>query len=196
MSHSLFAMELCVPFSAGSWLHSELLQALPFDDRLLSPGMKWMKYQQAVRVLLRDLHRAERGCWDYFDEPERAHQEFEGWRDGMANAKGARASPHPLSPDEPRYLTFTWALLLARNSPSDLTLRTACDVPESQLWTRATFAQILNAFGFVSFASVYADVACLVPRDIDLALTAQDLAQPKFDFLRQLDQGLELVTRD
>jgi hypothetical protein len=186
MSRSIFALELCARLDAQGELQRQLLSALPVASGSLSPGQKWQSYYRATQLLLYNLHAAERGCWDYFDDDERAETDFAMWKNGMTTAEGARPSARAVSPLEPRYLTFTMALKLVRDSPSDLALRKVCEVPQAALWQRATFARLLQHFGSISFASVQADVAYLIPRDLEWALTLEDLAEQKFHYLRPL----------
>lgn len=186
MPHSIFAMELCLRLDASGQVHQQLRSLLPVQLTWLGVGAKWQYYRHIAHVLHANLHWAESGCWDYFDDPERAHKDFEMWRNGMLTAEGARPEPRAFSANEPRYITFTMAFLLVKDSPSDLVLRSNCDVPQPFLWNRAIFARLLEELGRVSFASVYADVSYLIPRDPPWALTAEDLADPKFHYLRRL----------
>jgi len=186
MSRSIFALELCARMDDRGELHKNLREAIPLDSAMLTPGQKWQSYHRATQILLYNLHAAERGCWDYFDDDERAENDFAMWKHGMTSAEGARAGARPLSTSEPRYLTFTLALQLVRDSPSDLALRKECNIPEPRLWHRQTFAHLLHHFGAISFASVHADVAYLIPRDIEWALTAEDLTAAKFHYLRPI----------
>jgi hypothetical protein len=186
VNHSVFAMELCFLMDPGATMLRYFREVLPVDLPRLAPGEKWHYYQRARQLLLHYLPSAVSGCWDYFDDHERAQKDFDMWTKGMTTAEGARTAPLPLVPGEPRYFTFTMALLLVQNSPSDATLRAACDVPQARLWQRRTFAQILNTLGYVSFASVFSDVSYLIPRDGEWALTGLDLAHHKFQYLRRL----------
>jgi len=186
MDYSIFAMELCLQLDAACHAQQHLRASLPVQNAVLGAGGKWQYYRHIAQVLHANLHLAQSGCWDYFDDPERALRDFEMWKNGMLTAEGARSGQRELSPYEPRYITFTMAFLLIKDSPSDLTLRRSCNVPEHYLWHRSVFARLLNDFGQVSFASVFADVSYLIPRDPPWALTAEDLAQPKFHYLRRL----------
>ena len=185
MAHSIFAMELCMRLDGRAELHHHLRQTLP-DVTQMAVGHKWQCYHRATQILAYNLQSAERGCWDYFDDPERAQNDFEMWKNGMVTAEGARPGPRPLSPAEPRYLTFTMAFLLVKDSPSDLALRRLCEISQEHLWERRVFAHLLNSFGKVSFASVFRDVSYIIPRDIEWALTREDLAHEKFQYLRML----------
>jgi hypothetical protein len=111
------------------------------------------------------------------------------WRDGMLTEEGVRpgpsGAPDPYRP-EPRYMTFTMALLLAQNSPADMAMRQLCNIPQPMLWNRSTFARILQGMRIVSFASVKSDVLYLIPGDDAWGLTLQDLSEPKFEYLRPI----------
>ena len=107
----------------------------------------------------------------------------------MVTEEGVRREPSGL-PDpyrgDPRYLTFTMALLILQGSPTDRMMKELCNIPEAYLWHRETFARILRGMAQVSFASVKSDVMYLIPRDDAWALTAQDLGASKFEYLRAL----------
>ena len=81
--------------------------------------IEWKRFEAA---LLAHLNVVERGCWDYFEDHERAEKDFKMWLGGMTTEEGARQQPSG-RPDpyrgEPRYLTFTMTFLLVRPSPSD-----------------------------------------------------------------------------
>ena len=186
MSHSIFALELCLRHDETPGLHQQLRQALPAQLTHMSAGQKWQQYHRAVQLLEHNIGAAERGCWDYFDDEERARNDFDMWTKGMTTAEGARPEPRALAAGEARYLTFTMAFLIVKDSPSDLALRRTCNIKETHLWRREVFAHLLKNFGVVSFASVYRDVAYIIPRDPDWALTAQDLTAKKFEYLRRI----------
>jgi hypothetical protein len=78
------------------------------------------------------------------------------------------------------------AMLLVQGSPTERMMQQICNIPEAYLWHKATFARILRGMAQISFASVKSDVMYLIPRDDDWALTAVDLQQPKFEYLRPL----------
>jgi len=78
------------------------------------------------------------------------------------------------------------AFLLVNGSPTDEALKRLCDIPQNRLWHRATFHRILSGLGVLNFASIKSDVAYLIPRDPGWGLTDDDLAQPKFNYLRPI----------
>lgn len=189
MDHSIFAVELCARLVPESPLRFALSDLLSTSPERMSLHQKWMQYQRASQILIENLSTVERGCWDYFNDDARAQKDFEMWAQGMIEEEGARAEPSGMVDpyrSEPRYLTFTMALLLVQDSPSDQLFRGLCNIPEAYLWHKETFARILRGMAQVSFASVKGDVMYLIPRDDGWGLTPQDLEQEKFEYLRVL----------
>lgn len=189
MEHSIFAIEICARLIPGSPLCEQLAECVTKAPPAMSLHGKWQQYTRAASLLFDNLSTAERGCWDYFNDNARALRDFDMWSKGMITKEGVRPAPSG-APDpyrgEPRFLTFTMALLMVQDSPTDVTLRQVCNIREADLWKRETFARVLRGIGHVSFASVKADVLYLIPRDDGWGLTAQDLAHPKFEYLRQV----------
>ena len=189
MNHNIFAIELCVRMEPESRLQERLRQLLARHPALTTPGAKWELLRRLSELLLDHADLFEKGCWDFFDDDERARSDFEMWYQGMATEEGARkmASGRPGARDgEPRYLTFTIALLLKADTPCSRDLAKLCDIPEPQLWKRETFVRILKGLSRVSFSAVKGDVLYLIPRDEDWGLTAGDLDEKKFEYLRQI----------
>jgi hypothetical protein len=107
----------------------------------------------------------------------------------MTTEEGVRKEPSGQSDPyrgSPRYMTLTMAFLLVQNSPSDIAMAALCTTRDADLWKRATFARILNGMGALSFSSVKSDVIYVIPRDDDWGLTAEDLSETKFEYLRPL----------
>lgn len=189
MQHSIFAIEICARLVPESPLRAALAECVQKAPPAMSLHGKWQQYTRAASLLFDNLSLAERGCWDYFDDDARALHDFDMWTNGMLTKEGVRSAPSG-SPDpyrgEPRYLTFTMALLMVQGSPSCQTMSRVCAIAESDLWKRDTFARVLRGMAHVSFASVKADVLYLIPRDDGWGLTAQDLQHPKFEYLREI----------
>jgi hypothetical protein len=185
---SIFALEICARLHAGAPLRGMLRELVANHPERTGHQGKWAMYRRAAELLRGSLDVAERGCWDYFDDHARAMSEFDNWSSWLKTEEGARKSPSGLDPyrGEPRYMTFTMVLLLVQNSPSDQAMAKLCDIPEAALWSKDTFARILSGMGVINFASVQADVVYLIPGDEGWGLTSDDLAQPKFNYLRPL----------
>lgn len=185
MKHSIFALEVCARFTPE--MHGALAELIRSAPERMSLQGKWVQYQSASQVLCDNLAHVERGCWDYFNDDARALKDYEMWTDGMLTEEGVRRDPSGASDPyrgDPRYLTFTMALLIQQETPSDQTMLAVCDIPEADLWRRRTFARILRGMAQVSFASVVSDVMYLIPRDDPWGLTQQDLQAEKFEYLR------------
>jgi hypothetical protein len=191
MDKSVFAMELCFRLVGDAPLGGSLRHAITTHPERASADERSTFYRFVTDVLLRNLQLAERGCWDYFDDPSQAQERFDGWSEMLSTKEGLRTAPSPVDPYRPsnRYLTFTMSMLLVHGSPTDRALASTCDVREADLWRRSTFARILHGVRAMSFASVVSDVAYLVPGDALWGFTPEDLAEPKFAYLRALIDG-------
>ncbi len=192
MHHAIFALELCLPLRPGDSLQSELKELIVRQPAMSRPGQKHQFYSRVASLLKQRLGDAVSGCWDFFDDDARARRDHEMWFNGMATREGSRKSPS--GPGDAyrgdlRYLTFTLSLLLDGSGHSVRRMAATCDIPEGALWTRPTFARVLGGVPQLSFASVRSDVVYLIPRDDGWGLTAQDLADPKFHYLRPLGEG-------
>jgi hypothetical protein len=187
MMHSIFAMELCLPIDPP--VLATLRTLVQEHGERVGYHDKWALYRRAAEVLVGNLERVDRGCWDYFDDDARAKRDYDMWVGGMTTEEGVRKEPSGQSDPyrgSPRYMTFTMAFLLLQNSPSDIAMAALCTTRDADLWKRATFARILNGMGALSFSSVKSDVIYVIPRDDDWGLTAEDLSDTKFEYLRPL----------
>lgn len=189
MEHSIFAIEICARLVPESPLRAALAECVTKAPPAMSLHGKWQQYTRAASLLFDNLSLADRGCWDYFNDNARALRDYDMWTNGMLTKEGVRPTPSGNADPyrgEPRFLTFTMAFLILQDSPTDITLRQVCNVPQADLWKRATFARVLKGIGHISFASVKSDVLYLIPRDDGWGLTAQDLQHPKFEYLREI----------
>ena len=188
MSHSILAMELCLRLEPGSPLRTKLCDLVASHPATSSPGAKWQLLRSISELLLASEDLFEMGCWDFFDDDERALSDFEMWSKGMITEEGARKEPSwdPFAQRDPRFMTFTLALLLLQGSECERYLARLCETPQDRLWERATFRKILEGLVYVNFAFVKSDVLYLIPRDESWGLTRKDLDDPKFDYLRPI----------
>jgi hypothetical protein len=189
MWSSIFSIEVAGRLDRAPNLLPILRSAITDQPQVVGLHHKWQLYRRASEALLSNIGIIERGCWDYFDDHERAEKDFKMWLGGMTTEEGAR--PYPSGrPDpyrgEPRYFTFTMTFLLVRPSPTDNAMRQLCAIPEQHLWRRDVFARLLYGMGVINFASVKSDVMYLIPRDDDWGLTVDDLVHQKFHYLRVL----------
>ena len=189
MESSIFAIEIAARLDRAPNLLPILRSAIVDQQAAVGLQAKWSHYRSAAQAILGSLGMIEKGCWDYFENHQKAESDFQMWLGGMTTEEGARRAPSgPPDPyrGDPRYFTFTMTFLLVRPSPTDHALSRLCDIPQQHLWRRDVFARILAGMGVINFASVKSDVMYLIPRDDDWGLTVDDLAQPKFHYLRQI----------
>lgn len=189
MRHNIFAMELCLRLEPACALRAALRDLILAHPAASTPGLKWEMLRRATRLLIEGAARFEKGCWDFFDEDDRARRDYDMWCNGMTTEEGARKEPS--GPREAgadaRYMTFTISLLLQADTPTALLLARLCDVPQPDLWKQKTFLKILEGLPCVSFAAVKSDVLYLIPGDESWGLTATDLQDPKFHYLRTVE---------
>jgi hypothetical protein len=189
MASSFFSLELCFRIEPGSTLLSEVRALITAQQPTASLTTKWDVAQRLAAVLLTYVDRADRGCWEYFDDEAKAKELWADWSKVVETKQGARTSPSgPIDPyrGAPRWMTVTMAYLIVRDSPTDRHLRMVCDVNESRLWKRETFTVILSAIPQISFASIRGDTVYMIPGDDEWGLTQEDLADPKFNYLRPI----------
>jgi hypothetical protein len=189
VQHSIFALEVCARLVPESTLRAGLADVIKAAPEQMNLHQKWLQYQRGVELVLENLSSVERGCWDYFNDDGRALKDYEMWTQGMVTEEGVRKAPSGLADPyrgEPRYLTFTMALLIVQDTATDTHMLGVCNVPEPDLWRRGSFARILRGMAQISFASVKSDVMYLIPQEDAWGLTLADLAEPKFEYLRPL----------
>ena len=187
MNHNVFAIELCLRLDAR--VRAALRELVVWHPAASSPGQKWELLKRAAQLLAENEELFEKGCWDFFDDDARARRDYEMWCNGMTTEEGVRKEPSSRpgeNPREARYLTFTISLLLKDGAPSAGALAKLCDIPERDLWKKATFLRILRGLTCVSFAAVKSDVFYLIPGEDHWGLTAADLEEDKFDYLRPI----------
>ena len=193
MPHSIFALEVCLRLGPHSTLPSELRRLVVSQPAASTYQAKWSLYRQACDILLANLASVEKGCWDYFDDDARAQRDYKMWTDGLLTEEGARKAPSwqggadPYRSAAQGYMTFTMAFLLAKNTRADLEQRARCNVHEALLWRRDVFAHLIQGVPLLNFASVKSDVIYVIPGDERWSLTAEDLVDPKFHYLRPLE---------
>lgn len=189
MQHSVFAIELCLKLQQGDDARARLADLIALHPSATDPGSKWSMLDECARVLVQYKDLYVRGCWDFFDTDAKALSDYDMWCNGMITREGARTAPRAIDPyrPEPRYMTFTIALLLQKGDSGERSLSSFCDIPERDLWKRATFVHLLNSLKCVNFAYVKSDVFYLIPGEESWGLTSQDLQHQKFEYLRLVE---------
>jgi hypothetical protein len=191
MRHSVFTVEVCARLDLMPQLLDQLRPIVQTAPERVTRAEAWQRHSTAADLLLGAMDVAERGCWEYFDEEKTAMQMFDDWCRPVLDGAVPRQEPSgiPTYRDAgPRYVLFTVVYLLARDSPSDLEVRRACNVVQSELWKKHTFRRLLQAVRSLSFASVKADCLYMTPRDHEWGLTQSDLAARTYDYLRVLSE--------
>ncbi len=191
MPYSIFAMEVCIRLPPQSTLPAELRMLVTMAPRASTYDDKFRLYRRASDLVLANLDSVAKGCWDYFDDDARAQHDYKMWVDGMLTEEGARTLPSrqggdPYRTESSGYLTLTMAFLLVQGTPADRAVQSRCNIPEPQLWQRWVFERLLQGIPLINFAAVKSDVIYVIPGDDHWALTAQDLAEPKFNYLRPI----------
>jgi len=189
VEHCIFAMELCLPLRDGA-LAGRLRERIVRHPIIVDASDKWALYKGVCDELLANLDAAQSGCWDYFDDNQKALDDYKMWSEGMITEEGARTSPSG-APDayrggDPRYMTVTMAFLIDASSGSARSLASLCAIPEPRLWARETFAKVLKGLGALSFSAVKSDVVYVIPGEKEWGLTGDDIRAPKFHYLRQI----------
>jgi hypothetical protein len=189
VNHNVFAIEVCLRLDPAITLRSRLHELIAGHPSGTTPRQKREQLQSICALLADHENLFEKGCWDFFDDDDRARRDYDMWSNGMITEEGARGESSGIpgyGEDEIRYMTFTIALLVAADTPCARDLARLCTFPESQLWERATFVQILRGLSRVDFAGVRSDVLYLIPGADTWGLTAADLTESKFEYLRPI----------
>lgn len=186
MNHNVLAIELCLRLEPHNAVREQLRDLVMRHPAASTPGKQWELLRRVAGLLIENEQLFEKGCWDFFDDDGRALKDYDMWSKGMITEEGARKGPSGKPGAEPRYMTFTIALLLAGGTPCAREVAKLCDVREADLWKRETFVRVLRGLSKVSFAAVKSDVLYLIPGAEDWGLTEADLQQPKFEYLRQI----------
>jgi hypothetical protein len=187
MQHNIFAIELCLRLEPDGTLRSKLADLVRRHPETSSRDAKWRLVRDASMLLYDNAHLIERGCWDFFDDDARALKDYEMWTGGLTTKEGARPEPSGRpSEGEPRFMTFTISLLIKDDSQCARDMADLCDIPESELWHRATILRILRGLKCLNFAVIKSDVLYLLPRDEEWGLTYDDLEHEKFVYFRPI----------
>ena len=135
----------------------------------------------------------ERGHWDLV-RGDNAEGEFETWSSELEGAAATEAEELSHAADDvhrtsaaQQYVLVTLMFLVEAGSNADITLGERCAIKESDFFTRATFARLIATPPLLNFANVQADAVYLMPGSDRDGLSADDLADPGYDYLNPLE---------
>jgi len=172
LRHTLHAMIARAPVNAG------------FQE-------KWGFYRQVSATLAARAGQIVYGVWDYVEESARAQAEYDQWCKGTEDdvedaEEAAKQVPVYRQSGGPRFLFVTFLFLMRRGGASDRYICEVCRIPEDFWWTRNTFARMLQSIGGLNFESIRADAVYLRPGHDDGGVTQQELAEPRYRYLKML----------
>jgi hypothetical protein len=134
----------------------------------------------------------ELGYWDLIRTNE-ADKEFESWCSEIEGATatvpeemGSAADEVNRLSAERSYILVTLAFLLERGSNSDTLVGERCDLPESEWFTRQTFARLIAGIPMMNFANVQSDAVYLMPGNDTDGLSDDDLHGEGYEYLKPL----------
>ena len=192
MAFTFFGVQVAIKAFFKDDFRTRLHQAIAGADDKMSLHEKRQFWKRVCALLNEAMPVFEYGHWDLIRN-DTAEGEFETWCSEIEGAAattaaemgGAADEVHRSSADK-AYVLATVLFLLERGSNSDLTLGERCDVPESQYFTRATFAQLFAAIPALNFVNVQADAVYLSPGNDTDGLSDDDLRDPGYAYLRPL----------
>ena len=187
MTRSVFAIEMCLRYDPQltGWGRHVLSSSRPEP----TPGELWQMWTSMADAILQRQAAWVSGCWDFWEDPTKAQNDFQMWKNGLMTEEGARKAPsaggEPYRGGE-RFMTLTMACLLVKGSAAERAVASVCDVAEAFLWHRATFASILLGMRHINFAVVDRATMYQIPGEDGWALTPEDLKDSKFHYLRPI----------
>jgi hypothetical protein len=180
VARSFFSVELCFSFTQAHAVHDQVRRVLARSGYDVPPGAKWANHRAVADVLLRNIDKASRGCWEYMDDDSADRM----WNDWLLPLEDRTRQPAGQTPGG--WFTMTLMLQAQRRSPTDRVLASAYAAAGDAPWTRGTFAAMLQAIPGISFASVVRDALYLMPRDTRCGFTDEELELERMRYLRVL----------
>jgi hypothetical protein len=180
VARSFFSVELCFSLTNSFGLHREAQRVLGRTPDTVSPAAKWANHRQIADLMLSTIADARRGCWEYMDDDG----DDAMWDDWLLPLKDR--SRQPKGEDEGPLFTITLMIQAKRFAQTDRILKGAFDDAGDNLWTKGTFAAMLQAIPAISFGSVVKDALYLMPRDTSKGFTDAELNSERMKYLRVL----------
>jgi hypothetical protein len=192
LAYTFFAIQVAVKAFFKDDFRKRLHQTVARADAEQSLAEKRTFWKQVTAVLNEAMPVFEYGYWDLIRE-DSAEEEFESWCSEIEGSVATEAEEMGSAADEVNRLSadqsfvlVTLAFLLERDSNSDLTVGERCDLPESDWFTRATFAHLIATVPMLNFANVQADAVYIVPGNDTDGLSDDDLHGEGYEYLKPL----------
>ena len=192
MAYTFFGVQVAIKAFFKDPLRQRLHQVIAESQSAQSLQDKRAFWKRIAAILNEAMPVFEYGFWDLI-RTDAAEEEFETWcseiEGSLATEKeevGAVADEVNRVSAERHYVLCTCLFLVERDSNSDLTLGERCDIPESDYFTRTTFATLIASFPMLNFANVQADAVYLSPGSEEDGLSDDDLHGGGYEYLKPL----------
>ncbi len=192
MDYTFFGVQIAIKAFFKDPLRQQLAKVIADSSAEQTLFEKRAFWKRLCAVLNEAMPVFELGYWDLI-RGGKAQEEFETWcseiEGALATEKeemGARADEVNRLSANKDYILLTAAVLLERGSNSDLTLGERCELPESDYFTRQTFARLVAGFPLLNFVNVQADAVYLMPGSEDDGFSQEDLLGGGYKYLKPL----------
>jgi len=192
MSKTFFGVQVVVKNFVSDPLRRQLREVIARSDAEQSLAEKRAFWKRVAAVLNEAVPAFELGFWDLISGSG-AEEEFESWTSEIEGSLATEQEEMGEAPDEinrisaeKRYVIVTLLFLVERGSNSDRTLAERCDVPESEYWTRLTFAKLIATIPLLNFANVEADAVYMSPGSEEDGFSMEDLHGGGYEYLKML----------
>jgi len=190
MNISLFALQIFLPLEPTgplrSHLHGLVRNSSPSDSHTDRRNF----HVNVADALLRWPSHFQYGVWDYFDSSEMAQTEYDSWVEGTlddaAEAKTKLEADAAYRVEVGAYMFVTFAMLIEKGSASDTFVSEMCNVPEPDMWKRATFERMLSVPAQINFANLHREVLFIRPGTHPIGVTRTELEDEKYGYLRMI----------
>jgi hypothetical protein len=192
LAFTFFGIQIAIKAFFKDDFRARLHQAIQGSDDNMSLAAKRQFWKRVTALLNEAMPVFEYGTWDLIRN-DGAESEYETWCSELEGSiatvpeeMGGGADEVNRSSADKSYVLCTLLFLVDRDSPSDQTLGERCDLPESEYFTRATFARLIAAIPALNFAHVQADAVYLAPGNDTDGFSDDDLRGEGYEYLKPL----------
>ena len=192
MDYTFFGLQIAVKAFFKDDYRQRLAKVIAESEAEQTLFEKRAFWKRLCAVVNEGMPVFELGYWDLI-RGGRAQEEFETWCSEIEGALASEREEMGERADEVNrlsankdYVLFTAAVLIERDSNSDLTLGERCEMPESEYFTRSTLARLVASFPLLNFANVQADAVYLMPGSEQDGLSQEDLVGGGYEYLKPL----------